>query len=452
MTASAREEAERLVATMLAMAASGGLGAAARASGDSSGTRDAVTAGLGALADTVSGFVGRLASVGQEGPDQSGAGQSGAGQGGARREGAGQGGTSQEGAGQGGVRRDGSGAKPAESQHRGWATGSAECCVCPVCRAIAAVRDPSPETAVKIAISAGDLATSVAGMMRALSSLAGERPRPKPATSRPASRPAPDPGQTWAAATRTTAPVAEPDDTHPGDAELGGTGPDGAELGGTGPDGAEPGGTGPGGAELGGTGSGGGELGGTGLDDSARGRRASGDAARAEARLVGDPWAAASAADAAEVQAERLRARRAADAARRKAAKAAREAAAEAARRVAEAAALAEAAKAEAARARAEAAKADAAKGGGAGAAERGASETGAVGSGVGGTAGAKIGVETGDTGAGGRGSRRTPQGFDVWAAATADAGVGDVAGAASVDHDVPGAAVGDEASGDGAT
>ena len=61
MTASAREEAERLVATMIAMAASGGLGAAARASGDSSGTRDAVAAGLGAIAESVSAIVGRLA-------------------------------------------------------------------------------------------------------------------------------------------------------------------------------------------------------------------------------------------------------------------------------------------------------------------------------------------------------------------------------------------------------
>jgi hypothetical protein len=38
-----------------------------------------------------------------------------------------------------------------------------------------------------------------------------------------------------------------------------------------------------------------------------------------------------------------------------------------------------------------------------------------------------------------------------VWAAATADAGVADVGGGATLDHDVPGTGAGDEAPGGGA-
>ncbi|MEV6301031.1 hypothetical protein AB0M02_16605 [Actinoplanes sp. NPDC051861] len=86
----------------------------------------------------------------------------------------------------------------------GWSTGSAECCVCPVCKVIAAMRDPSPETAERLATSAGDIANGVAGLMRALSGVASERPRPPSprAEARPAdpSRKA-DPDRVWAAAT-----------------------------------------------------------------------------------------------------------------------------------------------------------------------------------------------------------------------------------------------------------
>jgi hypothetical protein len=49
----------------------------------------------------------------------------------------------------------------------GFATGSAECCVCPLCRAIAAVRDPDPRLADGLASSAADLAAGLAGMLRA---------------------------------------------------------------------------------------------------------------------------------------------------------------------------------------------------------------------------------------------------------------------------------------------
>jgi hypothetical protein len=82
-----------------------------------------------------------------------------------------------------------------------FATGSTECCICPVCRAIAAVRNPSPEFAERLATGAGDLAAGVASLLR---SFAGT-PRP------PEPRSAPDDEQSagtgtpeedvWAAAT-----------------------------------------------------------------------------------------------------------------------------------------------------------------------------------------------------------------------------------------------------------
>ncbi len=51
----------------------------------------------------------------------------------------------------------------------GIATGSAECCICPVCRLIASMRDPNTDLAERLASGAGDLATGVASMLRALS-------------------------------------------------------------------------------------------------------------------------------------------------------------------------------------------------------------------------------------------------------------------------------------------
>jgi hypothetical protein len=61
--------------------------------------------------------------------------------------------------------------------HSGFATGSPECCVCPVCRVISAMRDPSPELAERLATGAGDLASTVAGILRSLSRT-GVRPNP----------------------------------------------------------------------------------------------------------------------------------------------------------------------------------------------------------------------------------------------------------------------------------
>jgi hypothetical protein len=152
-TSSARQEAERLVATVLAMAAQSGLGGAGR--GRDEGVPG--TSALNALGNTVAGMVGQLT------------------------------GTS------GGHRSAGGSAK------EGWATGSAECCVCPICKAIAAMRDPSPQTAARLASGAGDFATGVASLMRAFSALSGDRSR----TSRPArpAPPPPDPDTAWSAAT-----------------------------------------------------------------------------------------------------------------------------------------------------------------------------------------------------------------------------------------------------------
>ncbi|WP_433529246.1 hypothetical protein ACQPYA_23425 [Micromonospora sp. CA-263727] len=51
-----------------------------------------------------------------------------------------------------------------------FATGAAECCVCPVCRGIAALRDPSPEFSERLATGAGDLAAGLASFLRAFAS------------------------------------------------------------------------------------------------------------------------------------------------------------------------------------------------------------------------------------------------------------------------------------------
>ena len=156
-TGSARQEAERLVATVLAMAAQSGLGAAARGPG---------TGGLG---DLVNGVVGQFLG--------------------------------------------GSGQQHKAGSGSGWATGSAECCVCPVCKAIAATRDPSPERAERLASGAGDLATGVASMLRGFSKVAsatGTKPRPKQPP-----RPAPTPDQAWSAATRDPKTAQEAESSDP---------------------------------------------------------------------------------------------------------------------------------------------------------------------------------------------------------------------------------------------
>ncbi|HEY8533068.1 MAG TPA: hypothetical protein VIL44_04210 [Micromonospora sp.] len=113
----------------------------------------------------------------------------------------------------------------------GVATGTAECCVCPLCRLIAALRDPRPEFVERLATGAGDLATGLVSLLRAFGASespsaggAGEPPRREPtgaaagASARsadgalaseegptagtPPEPPTPPPDDVWAAATR----------------------------------------------------------------------------------------------------------------------------------------------------------------------------------------------------------------------------------------------------------
>ncbi|MBQ1021557.1 hypothetical protein KBX71_27280 [Micromonospora sp. D93] len=129
---SAREEAERLVATLLA-------GARLASAGSASGA-------FGSLGGMLSGVLGHSA-----GPDG----------------------------------RPGAGG--------GFATGSAECCVCPVCRGIAALRDPSPEFAERLATGAGDLAAGVASLLRAFSPAEPTAPTPADPAAGPNAPPSPAP-------------------------------------------------------------------------------------------------------------------------------------------------------------------------------------------------------------------------------------------------------------------
>lgn len=57
----------------------------------------------------------------------------------------------------------------------GFATGSPECCVCPVCRVISAMRDPGVDVADRLAAGAGDLASAVASVLRAFGGSGGAR-------------------------------------------------------------------------------------------------------------------------------------------------------------------------------------------------------------------------------------------------------------------------------------
>jgi hypothetical protein len=63
----------------------------------------------------------------------------------------------------------------------GFATGSAECCVCPLCKAIAAAREPDTDFAERLATGMGDLATGLAGVLRAFGTTAGPKPASDPA-------------------------------------------------------------------------------------------------------------------------------------------------------------------------------------------------------------------------------------------------------------------------------
>lgn len=56
----------------------------------------------------------------------------------------------------------------------GLATGGPDCCICPVCRVIAALRDPSPEFAERLMTGGGDLATGLTSILRAFGGVAGQ--------------------------------------------------------------------------------------------------------------------------------------------------------------------------------------------------------------------------------------------------------------------------------------
>jgi hypothetical protein len=62
------------------------------------------------------------------------------------------------------------------------ATGTAECCICPICRVIAALREPSPDFTEKLASGAGELAAGVAALLRTLATTgrAAAEPEPEP--------------------------------------------------------------------------------------------------------------------------------------------------------------------------------------------------------------------------------------------------------------------------------
>jgi hypothetical protein len=94
---------------------------------------------------------------------------------------------------------------PAGHRRHRIANGSPECCRCPVCRAIAAARNPSPDFAERLATGVGFMAEGAARVLRGVAGAAGTvrtAGAGSDAGRGPGPAPEPDP---WAAAT------AEPD-------------------------------------------------------------------------------------------------------------------------------------------------------------------------------------------------------------------------------------------------
>src|SRR2546423_13845257 len=85
---------------------------------------------------------------------------------------------------------------------RAFSTGTDECCVCPVCRGIAAVRNPSPQMMFTVARGATTVPSGIASALRGFSAVVPPPPPPAP-TPR-------DPGATWRSATRTEEPPPPP--------------------------------------------------------------------------------------------------------------------------------------------------------------------------------------------------------------------------------------------------
>jgi hypothetical protein len=104
----------------------------------------------------------------------------------------------------------------ADRRHR-VANDSDECCRCPVCRVIAAARNPDPEFAERLASGVGDVAEGAATLLRTVAAAAPPgRPASDAATAaHPASSAAPptpatpgDDDDPWAAATAADPPDA----------------------------------------------------------------------------------------------------------------------------------------------------------------------------------------------------------------------------------------------------
>jgi hypothetical protein len=89
------------------------------------------------------------------------------------------------------------------------ATGSAECCVCPICRTIAAMRDPDPAFTERLATGAGDFAAGLASLMRSLFPNATPAPSPRQRDTPPRGGAAED---IWRTATRSGDDVGPPAD------------------------------------------------------------------------------------------------------------------------------------------------------------------------------------------------------------------------------------------------
>lgn len=84
---------------------------------------------------------------------------------------------------------------------KGHAVGAAECAVCPLCRAMAAMREPRPEFAEQLATAAGDLAVGLAGLLRAFAAATGTRAPNGTTVAEPSvGRDTPD--EVWREATR----------------------------------------------------------------------------------------------------------------------------------------------------------------------------------------------------------------------------------------------------------
>ncbi|MEO3817072.1 hypothetical protein [Plantactinospora sp. B24E8] len=159
---SAREEAERLVAAALAMAQTAVTGARYGA-----GARDLVGTVGQVISDVLDQVVPSPTAAPGPSPtaDPPGEPRAAGPAGEPRAAGPGERTT-------GATATETAGAAGDDPSRHGFATGGPACCVCPVCRAIGALRDPSPELVERLATGAGDLAAGVASLLRAFSTVA----------------------------------------------------------------------------------------------------------------------------------------------------------------------------------------------------------------------------------------------------------------------------------------